>query len=270
MICVVGGTGRLGQALIPLLRDAGAEVRVVSRHGAVPATLKGYVADVVRADVRDPSTLPAAVADAELVVSAVHGLGAPERGVSPETIDHRGNIALIDAAATEGAGVVLLSMRGASPSGVELQRAKWRAEEHLRSRGIPWTVVRAPAYLELWQDVLLRSAQRSGRPTVLGRGTNPIPMVGVAEVARVVATACLDPMSRGTTIEVPAAQELTLDQVAATVSEPGTRPRHVPRPLVRALGQLLRPVNPGVARLARMAVWMDTAPLAETHPHPET
>ncbi|HEY3547794.1 MAG TPA: NAD(P)H-binding protein [Propionicimonas sp.] len=264
MICVVGGTGRLGLALVPLLADAGVPVRVVSRHGVLPAGLEGHVADVVRADVREPSTLAAAVAGADVVVSAVHGLGNPERGVSPEAIDHRGNVALIDAAAAAGAGVVLVSVRAASSSGTELQRAKWRAEEHLRARGIPWTVVRAPAYLELWQDMLRQTARRDGRPVVLGRGRNPIAMVGVDAVARVVADACLESPLGGGVIEVPAAGDFTFDEVAAGVSAPSVRSRHVPRSVLRVVGQVARPVSPGGARLARMAVWLDTAPLRES------
>ncbi|MCV2395748.1 NAD(P)H-binding protein [Actinotalea sp. M2MS4P-6] len=259
MISVVGGTGRLGAALVPMLTATGAEVRVVSRRGDLPGGLGGLVRDVVRADVREPASLAAAVAGAELVVSAVHGLTG--RGVSPESVDHRGNVALVDAARAGGAGVVLVSVRGAGPAGNELQRAKWRAEEHLRASGIPWTVVRAPAYLELWQDVLRRSAGRGGRPVVLGRGVNPIAMVGVDAVARAVADVCLDDRLRGRVVDLPADQNLTLDALAASISASGTRPRHVPLPVVRALGQLLRPVSPGAARVARLAIWMDTAPL---------
>jgi uncharacterized protein YbjT (DUF2867 family) len=264
VIAVVGGTGRLGQALVPLLREGGRPVRVASRGGALPDGLRGLVDEVVRADVRDPASLPAVVSGADVVVSAVQGLGPAGRGVSPESVDHHGNVALVDAAAAAGAAVVLLSVVGASASGNDLQRAKWAAEEHLRARGIPWTVVRPPAFAELWREVLRDSARRAGRPVVLGRGSNPLAMVPVDAVARVVADACLDPHSRGQVLDVPGAFDTTLDALAASVA-PGVRPRHVPRSVLRVAGQALRPVRPDVARLLRMALWMDTADLSVAH-----
>ncbi len=262
MIAVVGGTGRLGTALVPLLQGAGERVRVVSRRGAAPPGLEPMVAEVVAADVTAPGTLRAAVEGADVVVSAVHGMDPGDRGASPERVDHRGNTALVDAAAAVGAAVVLVSVRGAAPTGNDLQRAKWRAEQHLAARGIPWTVLRAPAYLDLWREVLARSAARDGRAVVLGAGRNPIAFVRVETVADALARACLaTPACR--VLEVSADVDLTLGELAEQASRPGLTPRHVPLPLVRAAGQLLRPVRPGVARLARMAAWMDTAALAE-------
>jgi hypothetical protein len=37
------------------------------------------------------------------------------------------------------------------------------------------------------------------------------------------------------------------------------RARHVPRPVLRAMSQLMRPIDPMIARLIRAAVVMDTA-----------
>ncbi len=262
MITVVGGTGRLGSALVPLLLRDGREVRVVSRSGSVPPDLRGRV-EIVPADVRRPATLAEAVAGSATVVCAVHGMDPGDRRSSPELVDHRGSVAVTDAAARAGAGVVLMSVRGAAADGTELQRAKWQAEEHLRACGIPWAVVRAPAYLELWREVLRRSAARDGRAVVLGVGDNPIGFVSVASVARVVAEVTADLTTSGRLVEVPADTVTTLGALAAQACRPGLEPRHVPRPALRVGGQLLRPVAPGPARMVRLALWMDTAPLAE-------
>ena len=260
VITVVGGTGRLGTLLVPLLRAGGARVRVASRSGVVPPALADEVDECVRADVREPTTLAAALQGSDIVVSAVHGLG-PAGRVSPQSVDHRGNVHLVDRAATEGAEVVLLSVVGASPVGSELERAKWAAEEHLRGAGTPWTVVRASAYRELWDEVLRRSAARDGRAVVLGHGENPVNMVSMATVAQAVARACLDRSTRGQVLEVCGPQDVRLLDLARTASAPGCRPRHVSRPVLRALGQVARPVRPDLARLARLALWMDTADL---------
>ena len=258
MITVVGGTGLLGSALIPLLHERGATVRVASRRASLAPELRQMVTDVVAADVREPATLGAAVTGSDVVVSAVHGVAPGDRHSSPATVDVAGNAHLVDAAASAGADVVLLSIVGAAPDGGELQRAKWAAEQYLRGSGVPWTIVRATAYLEQWEQMLRGSGER---PTVFGRGANPVNLVPVAAVARVVADACVDPGDRGHVLEVRGERDLTLTELAASVCPPGVRPRHVPRPVLHAMGQLARPVRPDLARLARMGAWMDTADL---------
>ena len=261
MITVVGGTGRLGTALVPLLRSAGEPVRIASRRGVVPPALVDLVDDVVLADVRDPAALESVVRGSDVVVSAVHGLGSRERGITPRSVDHHGNAHLVDAAARAGADVVLVSVVGASPGGNELERAKWAAEVHLRGSGTRWTIVRATAYAELWSEIIAESATRDGRAVVLGRGENPFNVVPVATVARAVADACLDRGSRGQVIEVWGSQDVRFADLARAACAPGSRPRRVPRTVLRIVGQVARPVRPDVARMARMALWLDTADL---------
>ena len=58
-------------------------MRVASRSGVVPPALAGLVDDVVRADVRDPSTLDPVVRGSAVVVSAVHGR---RRAVEPSPV----------------------------------------------------------------------------------------------------------------------------------------------------------------------------------------
>ena len=60
---------------------------------------------------------------------------------------------------------------------------KYAAEEHLRGSGTPWTIVRAPAYLETYIRLFEQTAARSGRPLVFGRGDNPINFVSADDVA---------------------------------------------------------------------------------------
>ena len=148
---------------------------------------------------------------------------------------------------------MLVSVVGASPGGSELERAKWAAEVHLRGSGARWTIVRATAYEELWTEIIAGSAARDGRAVVLGRGENPVNVVPVATVARAVADACLDP--------APAARSSRCAGPGTSASPtsprpqcaPGSRPRRVPRTVLRIVGQVARPVRPDVARLARMA-----------------
>jgi uncharacterized protein YbjT (DUF2867 family) len=235
VILVAGGTGRLGTELVGHLVARGEEVRVLTRDPARAAHLPPV--GLVVGDVRRPEDVARAVRGADAVVSAVHGFAG--RGVSPASVDRDGNACLVDAAAAVGAHVVLVSVLGAAPGHpMELSRMKAAAEEHLRGSGAPWTVVRAGPFVELYRDLLRRTAGRAGRPLVFGRGHNPVTFSSVPQVAAAADRALTDPGCRDTVLEVPGVT-MTFDELAATLEgELGAgarRPRHVPRPVLRAL-----------------------------------
>jgi uncharacterized protein YbjT (DUF2867 family) len=261
MITVVGGAGRLGRLVVARLVAAGEHVRVVGRSS--PATpVEG--AEFVAADVRDPATLPAAVAGSHVVVSAMHGMD-PNGGESPADVDRDGNRALFVAARAAGADVVMVSIIGAAPDHpIELFRMKASAEAALREgakdAAPDWTIVRAAAFAEMWLDLFRSTAGASGVPKVMGRGRNPIAFVSAADVAVAVARAATDPTLRGRVIEV-AGEDLSPTELAALVTAPGKHPAHVPTPVVWAVGTLLRPARPGLARVARQTLLMERLPL---------
>ncbi len=129
---------------------------------------------------------------------------------------------------------------------MELFRAKYDAEQHLRASGAAWTIVRSTAFVELWAEIM-------AKPVVLGRGENPINFVAVADVAAVVADAVGDRARRGQLLEVGGPDDLTFSQFAALLLESGVatgKVRHVPRGVLQAMAV--------VSRRARAAVAMDT------------
>jgi uncharacterized protein YbjT (DUF2867 family) len=216
--------------------------------------------EVIHGDVRDRAGVARAMAGVDTVISAVHGFAGPG-GVSPASVDRDGNANLIDAAAAEGASVVLMSVVGASAdSPMELFRMKHAAEQHLRAGDAPWTIVRSTAYLETWVGLLEQTAGRSGRPLVFGRGDNPINFVSANDVAALIEHAVTDLSARSATLEIGGPQDLTLNQVAAAVQKAAGRPkepRHVPRIALHTMAGLLGPFKPDLARAARAALVMD-------------
>jgi uncharacterized protein YbjT (DUF2867 family) len=236
MILLAGGTGRLGTIVASDLAAAGREVRVLTRDPARARHLDGIVTSVAIGDVRDPASIESAVRGVDLVISAVQGLAGPGR-VTPAAVDARGNIDLIDAAAAVGADVVLVSVVGASPdSPMELFRAKYAAEQHLRASTANWTVVRATAFVELWAQIM-------ARPIVFGQGDNPINFVSVCDVAAVVERAALDASLRGQILEVGGPDDLTFNELATILQDirgEHGRVRHVPRWLLRSTAPFVR------------------------------
>ena len=271
MILVAGGTGRLGALVVAGLTGRGEQVRVLTRDPTRAASLEGPLVEVAVGDVRDPSSLGPAVAGARTVVSAVHGFAGPGR-VTPQSVDRDGNANLVAAARAASADVVLVSVFGAAARHrMELFRMKAAAENNLRASGVPWTIIRATAFLELYLDLMRRTAGRSGRPLVFGRGDNPVNFVAVTDIAHSVVDAALDPSQRGRTVTVTGPRNLTLNELAAMAQkELGTAaktPRHLPRAALRVLAATHVVGNSAVSRHANAALIMDTTDMTVDHDH---
>jgi NADH dehydrogenase len=214
--------------------------------------------------VRDRESLGPATAGVDVVVSAVHGFTDPHRSALA-AVDRDGNANLVEAAKGAGADFVLMSTVGAAgDSPMELFRMKHAAEQHAARSGVPTTIVRATAFLELWIDLLHHTAARSGRPLVFGRGQNPINFVSVADVAAVVEQAVIDPTTRGKTLEIGGPNDLTFDQLAQAVQSAAGRtaaPRHIPSVMLHLMANSVGRVKPELGRQARAALAMDRADL---------
>jgi len=263
VILVAGGSGRLGTLLVRRLVSRGAPVRVLTRSRARAAHLNHTLVEIVEGDVRVASDVQRALDGAAVVVSAVHGFAGPG-GVSPASVDRDGNRHLVDAAARTGAAVILMSVVGAAPdSPMELFRMKYAAEQYLRTRDTPWTIVRSTAFLELWIALMTGTANRAGRVLVFGKGDNPINFVSVNDVAALVDRVIDDSSVRGQTVEIGGPENLTLTQLAAAIQSagPAVAPRHIPRAALTAMSVILRPFWPERAREGAAAVALDTMDL---------
>jgi NADH dehydrogenase len=153
-----------------------------------------------------------------------------------------------------------MSVAGAAPdSPFELFRMKHAAETYLAASGVPATIVRATAFLELWIDLLTSTAGRSSRPLVFGRGRNPVNFVSVRDVAALIERVVTDQEPHSRTLEIGGPDTLTLTALARMVaaSRGGSRePRHVPRPALHVMAAVGR-LRPGLGRQARAALAMD-------------
>jgi NADH dehydrogenase len=261
VILVAGGTGTLGTELVRRLVARGARVRILSRKAAKqPASPQ---VEVVEGDVRDRRSLDRAVAGVTTVVSAVHGFLDKE---GPRAIDRDGNGNLISAARGAGAEhLVLVSIAGASAdSPMELFRMKYAAEQDLKKSGLPWTIVRPTAYMETWLSLIAVPLLQSGKVRIFGRGQNPINFVSAHDVAGVIETAITDPAKRGAAIDVGGPEDLSFVEFSRVVEQTTGKTAatsHIPRPMMRAMSVVMKPLNPALARQIQGAVVMDTTDL---------
>lgn len=156
---VTGGTGTLGRLVVPRLRDAGAEVRVLSRRPHEPA-------DGVEFAVGDLAT-------GEGLDAAVDGIGTIVHcGGSAKGDDDKARNLVRAAARGDAQHLVFISVVGADRVPVEsgLDRAmfgyfaaKRAAEQVVADSGLPWTTLRATQFHDL---VLMVARQLAKLPVV--------------------------------------------------------------------------------------------------------
>jgi NADH dehydrogenase len=264
MILVVGASGYLGGHVVRRLLADGRKVRAASRNPAKLAALQALGADVVAADLVDAGSLERACRGVDAVIAAAHSLTGTGRYAS-EHVDDRGHRVLIDAARHAGVGrfVYTSAMFASADHPVDFMRSKAAVERHLQQSGVPFTVLRPSAFME-WHvhDLLGKSLVEAGKTTIFGAGTNPMNFVAADDVAAVASGALLDPGAAGATLEVGGPDNVSRNAIAAMYAERLARPvaiRHVPVAAMRALAPIVRPFQPVVARLMRVAVWSETA-----------
>jgi uncharacterized protein YbjT (DUF2867 family) len=172
-ILLTGGTGTLGRLLLPLLRDAGQPVRVLSRRGPDGRPH----ADGVEYATGDLAT-------GEGVEAAVRGVGTIVHCAGSARGDEDKARHLVRAAAPAGAKhLVFISVVGADrvPVRTAVDRgmfgyfgAKLAAERVVAGSGIPWTTLRASQFHELTLTVARQMAKLPVIPVPAGVRFQPV------------------------------------------------------------------------------------------------
>lgn len=257
-VLVAGGTGFLGAAFVRALDARGVPVAVLSRSPAkVRRRFPGRDVEARGGDVTDPSTLPAAVRGAEVVIQCVQFPGYPvedaRRGRTFVNVDAGGTRNLIAACAGEGVRtIVYLSGVGADPDAAESWfRAKAVAEAVVRESGLRHAIVR-PSWVYGPEDRSLSRIAAILRRVPLvfpqpGDGSQRLNPVFVRDIAEVVARCATEDRIAAETIEIGGPVTYTMDQVVRMLMEAIGRRKpilHVPLGLTRPLAALAE-VLPG-------------------------
>ncbi|MGY1720660.1 MULTISPECIES: SDR family oxidoreductase [unclassified Blastococcus] len=224
-VLVTGGTGRLGRHLVPQLRDAGHQVRQMSRRGAGPGGVRG--------DLATGRDLAHAVARAEVVV---HAASAP-RG-DPWEVDVAGTRRLVEAVdRSRPPHLVYVSIVGVDRVPLSYYRAKYAAEQVLLASGLPVTLVRITQF-HGFVDELLGTARRGPLlPVPMGWRVQPVDVTDAA--AHLVERVSAPPS--GGVVELGGPEEHSVADLARTWAEvraPGARV--IATPVPGRLGTALR------------------------------
>ena len=135
-ILLTGGTGTLGRHVVPLLRDAGHDLRVLSRKSHEP----GEGIEYVTGDLLTGEGIDAAVDGAETIL---HLAGGPKG-------DEEATRNLVRAASRAGTRhLVYISVTAADRIPLGYFRNKLAAEQVVAESGVPWTTLRAAQFHDL-------------------------------------------------------------------------------------------------------------------------
>jgi uncharacterized protein YbjT (DUF2867 family) len=225
-LLVTGGTGNIGSRLVPLLREAGRDIRILSRHPrAAELGVQHVVGDTVAGH-----GLAEALDDVDVVVHLAGGAKGDD--VAARNL----------ANAARQAGVqhlVLISVVGADRMPIGYFRAKAAAEQVVAESGVPWTVLRAAQLHEFVLPIAKGMARMPLLPVPGGLRFEPVDRNEVA--ARLAELALGAPAGRVADLAGP--EVLDLEGLVAALNEVReARPRRwrLPIRLPGAVGRAYR------------------------------
>ncbi len=143
-VFITGGTGYVGQKVIPALLRRGHEVVCLVRKGSEDK-LKGLTGQIIilSGDVLDPSTLNTDGCDAIIHLVAIIK-EYPEKNVTFERYNFESVKNMIDVAQRDGVDRFILMSAVGNPPGVpkDYYRYKLKAESYLKSTPLHWTILK--------------------------------------------------------------------------------------------------------------------------------
>ena len=146
-ILVVGATGTVGRQVVRKALDEGYEVRCIVRPRQNPADfLRDWGASTVKADLTDPSSLPAALVGVHTVIDC--STARPEE--STNKVDWEGKVALIQSAQAMGIQryIFFSILHCDRHPEVPLMNIKHCTEQFLASSGLKYTTFRLCGYMQ--------------------------------------------------------------------------------------------------------------------------
>ena len=213
-ILVTGATGHQGGASMRHLREKGFTVRALTRDPSRDAARKlvGHGTEVVRGDFNDKASLSRALDG----VYGVYSVQSSTEGDAEDEIRQGINLAE-EARRNDVHHFVYSSVASADQNtGIPHFESKHKLEEHLRSTGLRYTIVRPAFFMENW--LVLRSGIEEGILSFPLAPETRLQMIAVDDIGGVVAAAFEKPGHwQGRTLEL-AGDELSMAELTAAFS----------------------------------------------------
>lgn len=225
MNLVVGATGVLGGEICSRLAQAGESVRGLIRASSSPErvnALRKAGVELATGDLTDRASLDAVCRGVHAVYSTATAILSRQEGNTLERVDREGQANLIDAArAASVARFVFISFRGRSDIDYPLQAAKRATAERLKKSGIPWTVIEASMFMEVWLGPHLGFDAKNAHARIFGKGDKKISWVSYKDVAALAIAAGQSAAGENQVLEIGGPEALTPLEVVRIFEERG-------------------------------------------------
>lgn len=185
-ILVAGATGLLGTEICKQLTEANKKIKGLIRNTSDPRrveTLHHMGVETVIADIKDEESLGEALAGIEAIISTVSSTHSRQEGDTIESVDHHGQINLINAAAKAGVKHFVYISVIEIDDDFPLQTAKRQVEQHLMHSPINYTILRPAMFMDVWLSPSMGFDHQQSKATIFGEGLNKISWMAAKDVA---------------------------------------------------------------------------------------
>ncbi len=193
MVLVVGSTGLVGTEVCRLLTEQKTPFRALVRPDSDPqkvANLQSMGATIAIGDLKDPASLAVACAGVTQVISTATCIASVREGDSIETVDHQGQLNLVEGAKQAGVSrFVFISFAHNPDNTFPLSDAKQAVETALADSGMNWSSLQASYFMEMWLSPALGFNYPEHQARIYGEGTNPITWISFRDVAQLAVAA---------------------------------------------------------------------------------
>jgi uncharacterized protein YbjT (DUF2867 family) len=214
LILVTGATGHQGGAVLRHLRKKGFSVRALTRDPDKPEarSLVGSGTEVVRGDLNDPATLTRALDS----VYGVFSMQAVNFADLESEVRQGTNLATAASRSSVSHFIYSSAVGADKNTGLPHFDSKFRIEEHIRSSGIPYTILRPGFFMENWLG--MKDQLEKGVIAYPMRPETQMPMIAVDDIGAITTIAFEHPGHwKGRAFEM-AGDERTLQDIAEVFS----------------------------------------------------
>lgn len=246
-VAIIGGTGFVGGYLVDALIEAGHEPSVLVRVGSESKLRQPSKVRAVSGDLASPRGIREVLEGSDAVIYNIGILREfASKGVTFDTLQHRGVIRIIEAAKEAGISrFLLMSANGVKEPGTPYQVSKYRAERALETSGLDFTIFRPSVIFgdprgtiefatQLYRDMVVPPLPAVGFYTGSGASKGEVLMspVFVEDVAKAFVLALEDESTIGQTYELGGPETLSWTDMLERVAEAaGKRKRILPMPI---------------------------------------
>ena len=233
-VLVAGGTGMLGVPVVRHLVHLGHQVRVLTRSPAEARRRLGESVQTVQGDVKDRSTLDAAVAGCDALHVTLRGA---DDWMDYEAVENHGLRALLDASCGAGLRHVTYLSGAGRMYGCEQIPAvaiKLAAEQAIRECGLAFTIFRATHFMESLDLFISKHTA-----TIIGRQPHRYHYLAASDFAHLIAQSLLNQDAFGRTFYAFGPQALTMREALERyrgILDPSLRITQLPIAVARLIG----------------------------------